>query len=123
MQDEQRLRDAEIAMERTQPDYDPELMAAVRLGIEVEAFLKTDVGTYVFNRAMQDLSAAIAGIMGEVDVGSDEARLAHMQARGIQTFLDWLNEALRDGKDAQHKLEHEHDQADIEPDGGQPSEY
>jgi hypothetical protein len=81
-----------------------ELLKTIQLGIEAEAFLSTDTGKYLVERANEELQAAQASLM---DINpSDYAGIALLQAKAYQAlnFKQWLLEALSDASYAEQQL-------------------
>lgn len=86
-------------------DYPPELIRAVQFGIEVERFMQTPIGTYLWNRAMKQITESAEALFSIDDISSPEAKVAHDQARIGNMFVDWLNEGLQEARDAEIQLE------------------
>lgn len=89
--------------------FPPELVNAIRLGVEVEDFLKkTKVGIYLYNRAMEEMTEATHAMLGSSTLDDDEIKEAHRRGYAANMFLSWLNDALADAKNAETQLENEY---------------
>lgn len=73
----------------------------IALGMDVEALLRTGPGRYLRDRANAVLQEALVGL-AQVDAEDVKAirALQHKYQAG-HFFLDWLEEAVQDGKQAE----------------------
>jgi len=81
-----------------------ELMAEFRLGLEARDFLKTDMGRYLIECALQARDECTRDF-AEADI-HNTATMAELQRKAYapKLFLKWLNEALNNGKAAEYRL-------------------
>lgn len=103
--------------------FDPQLMRIVRQGIDIEAWLKSPIGVYVYNKAVQEIQENTSVLVDSPRIETPEAKEAHETIRKIVKLLDWFNDALEEGRRAQQQLEEHHGEAsEIESSGGIPDE-
>jgi len=102
--------DRPSGLEEEMNQFPPHLVKAIQLGIEVEAWLAEPVGVYLYDRAVGQITAATESLLANPDIRSEQARADHDQARIANLFLDWLNDALSDAREAQATLEEEYGQ-------------
>jgi len=116
MDQEEQLIKARNQTEIERLEFDPDLLRAIRLGMEVEDFMReSPVGIFIYNRAMMALSNCNDIIMNAPDLEGEEVKLAHQDARVVMKLLDWLNDALTAAKEAETQLEEQNDDYRNEP--------
>lgn len=83
---------------------DKEVLAQIELGIDVENFLKTNIGKYLASRAYDELAEALNSLKN-VDYNDSEAiRKLQNQAWLAEQFIIWLQQAVHEGKTAEEVL-------------------
>lgn len=104
--------------------FDPELMRIVRKGIDIEAWLKSAAGVHVYNKAINEIRQSTAIIADANSLDDEGAVSAHEHIKLIRKLLEWFNEALEEGNNAQQQLENQYGEVqEIDESGGLPSEY
>lgn len=82
-----------------------ELLNYARLGIDAEAFSKSDLGKFVIEKAQHEIEAATNELIGadpdDVKMGRDIRNRIHV----ARMFLVWLNEAIQIGRHAHAELQ------------------
>lgn len=82
--------------------------AEARLGIEVEKFLKSDVGRYLHGRARQEYEEA-KELMLECNpstlLGRRKIRKLQNKAQTAARFMQWCAEGIANGRGAEVQLE------------------
>ena len=73
-----------------------------RLGIEVEAWFRTDVGQYVLARATQEIDEVFSAWLDQTKATDTED--LHRRANAARLALMWLNDAIADGQSAHRDL-------------------
>jgi len=84
------------------------LIAEGRMGIEVERFLKSEVGRLLHGRAKQEIEEAKAELMGcDPNTFWGRRKIKKLQNRALiaQWFMSWCVEAIMDGRNAEIQLQ------------------
>lgn len=119
-----RIAQTEAAMQKEDDFFDPVLIRLVQQQIDVEVWLNSKIGVYVYNRAVKEMRENNAIILSCPDLTDDRAQQAHEEIQVVSKMLAWLNQAIEDGHMAQEQLENEHGEtAEIDESGGLPDEY
>jgi hypothetical protein len=94
----------------TDPNDDTDLATAQR-GIEVEKFLAGPVGTYLIERAMEEIDAARLEL-DEVDAEDAHAvRTLQNRIKVAKHIGVWMREVIEDGYAAERRIRGEDDEA------------
>jgi hypothetical protein len=81
------------------------LLIKIRFATEVEAWIGTSVGQYLFDRANDEIDEAAHGLL---DVNpTDHAAIVELQVKGraAHNLKVWLMEAVSDGIEAERELD------------------
>lgn len=83
------------------------LIKEAQLGMETEAFLRSDLGKMLLNRAAQELEQGYQGLLTVLP--SDTDTLLKLQSQCLRAihFQQWLNEAITSGEYAERELSDE----------------
>lgn len=82
-----------------------DLMADLRLGIEAEAFLVSDIGRYLAQRAECERDEALADFRAVDPTDSEKVRQIQNRIWRAETFVGWLTEAINVGRYAAQELQ------------------
>jgi hypothetical protein len=82
-----------------------ELYATVELGLDVQAFLRTPVGKYLWQRASDERVDALADLVDVSPADTEAVRALQSTIKRADSILFWLNEAIEAGKNAEAQLE------------------
>lgn len=78
-----------------------QIRAQVAFGLDVEAFMRSDMGLYLTTRANNDRDAALEALK-DVDAEDPQAiRKLQNDVRCAENFLLWMGEAVSEGMNAQ----------------------
>lgn len=81
-----------------------EMFAEAQLGVEADAFCRSDLGRYLLGRAKQEEHDALAAL-GEVDPHKPEAVIDLQNALWrARSFRQWILEAIQGGTEAEKQL-------------------
>ena len=86
-----------------QDDDDEFLHAQHALGLDGTVFFKSDIGRLVLGRSKQERNDALA-ILTDMDSTPEEMREARTKANIAAKAVDWINEVIQCGKDAESQL-------------------
>jgi hypothetical protein len=81
-----------------------ELYSAVGLGIDAVAFLKTDIGRYLLNKAEEDRTDALADLVDVDPSNTEQIRALQSIIKRADSFQFWISEAIEAGKNAEATL-------------------
>lgn len=84
------------------------LLRAIDFGFEVEAFLKSDIGQYLINRAEGEIETAVEELKHVEPEDTTAVRNIQTRIKVAESVLYWLAEAISAGNLAQQEL-HERD--------------
>jgi CHASE3 domain sensor protein len=86
-------------------DERADLKAVAELGERVRGFKLTDVWRYLESRATEEIVASLDALK-DVDAEDPKAiRQLQNRARVAELFLNWLDEAIQDGRNADEQLQ------------------
>lgn len=88
-------------------DLPPEvrlLLAEVELGLDVEQFMQSKVGRYLVGRAMHEADQATEQLKTADPENSKEIRRLQNEIYRSNQVIEWLNEALQAGKNAEEQI-------------------
>ena len=84
---------------------DIDLINVARIGIDAEAFAKSDIGKYLIDKAQKEIEAEMAALVeadpADVKLGTDIRNRIHV----AKMFLTWLDEAIQVGRHAHASLQ------------------
>jgi len=83
---------------------DPLVRTAV-FGQQVENFLRTDIGNYLLESAKSKKDQAVEEFKKVDPLNSAEVLKAQNEIRIADLFMDWLAEAIQNGRQASENLE------------------
>jgi hypothetical protein len=84
---------------------DSDLINIARIGIDAEAFAKSDIGKFLIGKAQAEIENEIALL---IDADPDDVKLGRDIRNRIvinQNFLTWLNEAINTGRHCHEQLQ------------------
>jgi hypothetical protein len=81
-----------------------DLLRAARLGIEVEAFLRTPVGKYLHSKALSEIEAATELLIEAQPDDERKNREIRNQIHVARMFLVWMSEAINVGEAAHEQI-------------------
>lgn len=81
------------------------LFAEAHLGIELERFLRSNVGQYFKGRCGGVVQEFNSWVLSVADPDSKEFRKRHLEARAAQLAMRFISEAVVNGEHAQKALE------------------
>lgn len=96
---------SDAGLEGFNSEEDRFLFAEAHLGIELENFLRTNVGRYLRGRCEGVVQEFNAWVLGSVDPEREEFRKRHLEARAAQMVMKFISEAVVQGQHAQQALE------------------
>lgn len=85
-------------------DDGKKLLAMVEVGIDAEVFLGGNLGGYILQRVMEDREAALNRLEVVDPSNAHEVRKAQDDARVPLMFLQYLNDCIQEGKNAERQL-------------------
>lgn len=83
----------------------PKLLAQAAFGIEVEAFLGSDIGRYLIARAEAEREQALNALK---DVDAEDSRAIRQLQSTVaraESIQYWMAEAIQEGRNAERQLE------------------
>jgi len=81
------------------------LVEVFKFGLEAETFIQEHtVGKYLVLQCEVKVSDALAIILASNDINTEDCRKAHFDIRVAQGMLGLLNDAVSDGKGAEHVI-------------------
>ena len=84
---------------------DNDLINIARIGIDAEAFAKSDIGKFLIGKAKAEVEAATAELIdaepGDWKANNDIRNKIHV----ARMFLVWLDEAIQIGRHAHEQLQ------------------
>ena len=80
------------------------LLTMVEIGIDAEVFLAGNLGGEILNRIMQDREDALAKLEDVDPYNAKEVQTAQNNARLPIMFLQYLNDCVQEGKQAERML-------------------
>lgn len=76
----------------------------IDFGFEVEAFLKSKVGSYLIDRAEEEISTAVEKLKHVDPRNADEIQSLQNQVFRAESIQYWLAEVIQAGENAQREL-------------------
>jgi hypothetical protein len=81
------------------------LIELVRFGLDTEKFVNTNpIGKYLVSRGETELNEAVKKLLDLKDLQSEDARIAHGEARVALMVLRWLDEAITRGVESERLM-------------------
>lgn len=97
--------ESDTGIEGFDSDEDRFLFAEAQLGIELENFLRTNVGRYLVGRCQGVVGEFSGWVLGQVDPSAEDFKRRHLQAQAAQMVIGFINEAVVQGNHSQKVLE------------------
>ena len=88
---------------QTNPEY-AYLLKQIDFGFEVEAFLKSEVGSYLVRRAEAEIEEAVEALKGCDPEDPKAIRALQYKIAVAESVQYWLGEAISAGLNAQEEL-------------------
>src|SRR5262245_47938803 len=93
-------------------NFDPEThvkLAEVKLGLEVEDFVRSPVGRYLLGRAAIEVKAATEVLKKADPEDAKAVRAAQNRIALMESFEKWLEDAIGNGNNAEAQLKETED--------------
>lgn len=82
-----------------------ELFSTVEFGLDVEQFLRSDIGKYLVRKAAEERIDALADLVEVSPVDAEAVRVLQSIIKRADSFVFWLNDAILAGKNAEAQLD------------------
>lgn len=82
-----------------------ELYAAVGLGLDMAAFVKSDVGRYLLTKAEEERTDALADLVDTSPADPEQIRALQSIIKRADSLLYWIQDAIQSGKNAEMQLD------------------
>jgi len=89
----------------TPTHQDEPLLLAARIGIDAEAFARSDFGKYLMQKAYSEIAAATDELISADAEDAKANRELRNQIHVAKMFLTWLDEAVHVGRKSYEELQ------------------